>query len=254
MTSNRTKSIAKLKLANRLVSIDQQGTKKLLDELAYADSENFLFPRQEEADNMGFDAVETFFQSDQSFGRKFLLRSFNSQKGQYAYDFIGSIDKLLKYEQYFDDENIREIYYLSNLQYNRELAKGLPEKEVQYTYLKQHIESLDFYEVVIKYIAGLFDYPVVKVRQLALQSLFDLVVYNPKYLKSVFQFGTRGCSDNQIEYSLILFHAIALENPQILKNFKTELWALTNKRHFAILESVRELLFYLNSQWGRIPF
>jgi len=244
-TSGKTYAISLLKIANRLVTINPEKAKELLSLLATDESDNLLFPRRYDSEKFGFDIVETFIKNDSHFGKRFLLKSYVSQRGKYGDDFITGIDKLLKYEQYFDNVNVSKTYYESNLLYNKELANGLPEKKGNYEFIFRHVEKLNFSEVVIKYIVKLFDYPVIKIRELALQSIFDLIVYNSEYLKSLFKFGLENGSDNQIEYSLIVLQSISLKNPEILLQYKKEVIFITNKNHFNNLESIKELLMRL---------
>ncbi|MEJ7822218.1 MAG: NACHT domain-containing protein [Chitinophagaceae bacterium] len=245
-TTGKSNSIASLKIANRLVSIDPSKAKKILFKIAEDETDNLLFPRRDDSAKLGFDIIETFIKSDKEFGKKFLLRSYISQKGRYGDDLIAAIDKLLKYQEYFDDKNAANIFYESNLQYNQELAEGLPEKESDYDFISKHKETLTQTKSIIKYLVGLFDYPVVKVRELTLQAVFDLMNKNEDYLKTLFKFGLEKGTDNQIEHCLIVLHAVSLNNHKILLPFKKQLFSITNKHHFNILESLKELLLRIN--------
>jgi len=245
-TSGKSNSISSLKIANRLVSINPSKAKNILLTVAQDETENLLFPRREESEKLGFDIIETFIKSDGEFGKSFLLKSYISQKGRYSDDLIASLDKLLKYQEYFDDKNAVEVFYEYNLQYNKELAEGLPEKETDYEFIVHHKEKLTLSDCIIKYLVSIFNYPVVKVRELTLQSVFDLMNAKPDYLKSLFKFGIENGTDNQIEHCLIVLNSISLSNPSILLPFKKELLAITNKTHFNILESIKELLLRLN--------
>ena len=245
-TSEKSNSISFLKIANRLVSINPSKAKKILLTVAQDETDNLLFPRREESEKLGFDIIETFIKTDGEFGKKFLLKSYISQKGRYSDDLIASLDKLLKYQEYFDDKNAVEVFYEYNLQYNKELAEGLPEKETDYEFIVHHKEKLTLSDCIIKYLVSIFNYPVVKVRDLTLQSVFDLINVKPDYIKLLFKFGIENGTDNQIEHCLIVLNSISLSNPSILLPFKKELLAITNKTHFNILESIKELLLRLN--------
>ncbi len=244
--TGKSNSIALLKIANRLISFDKQKAKTILFRIAEDESDNLLFPRRDDSAKLGFDIIETFIKSDKEFGKKFLLKSYISQKGRYSDDLIAALDKLLKYQEYFEDKKAIEVFYEYNLQYNKELAEGLPEKEKDYEFILHHKEKLTLSECIIKYLVSIFNYPVVKVRELTLQSVFDLMNEKPEYLKTLFKFGVECGTDNQIEHCLIVLHSISLNNPSILRPFKKELFAITNKNHFNILESIKELLLRLN--------
>lgn len=246
-TSGKSHSISSLKIANRLVYINPSKAKNILLAVAQDETDNLLFPRREESEKLGFDIIETFIKTDEVFGKTFLLKSYISQKGRYSGDLIASIDKLLKYQEYFDDKNAVEVFYEYNLQYNKELAEGLPEKETDHEFIVHHKEKLTLSDCIIKYLVSIFNYPVVKVRELTLQSVFDLMNAKPDYLKSLFKFGIENGTDNQIEHCLIVLNSISLSNPSILLPFKKELLAITNKNHFNTLESTKELLLRLNN-------
>lgn len=245
-TSGKINSICSLKIANRLISLNPSKAKDILLKVAQDETDNLLFPRREDSEKLGFDIIETFIKSDKEFGKKFLLRSYISQKGRYSDDLIAALDKLLKYQEYFDDKKAIEVFYEYNLQYNRELAEGLPEKDTDYEFIVQHKEKLTLSECIIKYLVSLFNYPVVKVRELTLQSVFDLMNEKPEYLKPLLKFGVDSGTDNQIEHCLIVLNSISLTNSSILLPFKKELLAITNKNHFNIFESLKELLLRLN--------
>lgn len=245
-TSGKSNSICSLKIANRLVTLNPSKAKDILLKVAQDETDNLLFPRREDSEKLGFDIIETLFKSDKDFGKRFLLRSYISQKGRYGDDLIAALDKLLKYQEYFDDKKALEVFYEYNLQYNKELAEGLPEKENDYEFILHHKEKLTISECIIKYLVSIFNYPVVKVRELTLQSVFDLMSEKPEYLNTLFKFGVECATDNQIEHCLVVLNSISLSNPAILLPFKKELFAITNKNHFNILESIREILLRLN--------
>lgn len=245
-TSGKSNSICSLKIANRLVTLNPSKAKDILLKVAQDETDNLLFPRKEDSEKLGFDIIETFIKSDKDFGKRFLLRSYISQKGRYGDDLIAALDKLLKYQEYFDDKKALEVFYEYNLQYNKELAEGLPEKENDYEFILHHKEKLTISECIIKYLVSIFNYPVVKVRELTLQSVFDLMSEKPEYLNTLFKFGVECATDNQIEHCLVVLNSISLSNPAILLPFKKELFAITNKNHFNILESIREILLRLN--------
>ena len=245
-TSGKSNSICSLKIANRLAFLNPSKAKDILFKVAQDETDNLLFPRRDDSEKLGFDIIETFIKSDREFGKKFLLRSYISQKGRYSDDLIAALDRLLKYQEYFDDKKAIEVFYEYNLQYNKELAEGLPEKETDYEFIVHHKEKLTLSECIIKYLVSIFNYPVVKVRELTLQSVHDLMNEKPEYLKPLFKFGVESGTDNQIEHCLIVLHSISLNNPSILRPFKKDLIAITNKNHFNILESIKELLLRLN--------
>ena len=244
-TQHRTKSSSLLKIANRLISLNPNKAKEIVLLASQYEFDSLLFQENNDPDKLDFDIIETILKIDKEFGKKFLLNSYYAQKGKYSGDLTNSLDKLIKYHEYFEDESIK-VYFESNLEYNRELTVGLPFKNNNYEFISQHSETLSFSEIIIKHLIWLFNYPVIKIRELALQATFDLVEKNPDYIKLFINFGIEKGSHNEIEYSLVVLHAIALRNPSILIPFKKKLLQLQKKEHFNIIETTKEILFLIN--------
>jgi hypothetical protein len=245
-TRHKTRSASLLKIANRLITIDLNKAKEVIS-LATSQYEfdSVLFQRENDPDKLDFDIFKTILEADKEFGKKILLNGYYAQKGNYNGELTNSLDKLLKYQAYFDDGAVK-AYYDANLLYNRELASGLPDKENRYEFISEHIERYTFSEVVIKHLVWLFNYPAVKIRELALQSVFDLIKENSNYIRSFIHFGIENGNDNEIEYSLVVLQAIALKNPIQLVTFKMELMNLLKWEHFNTLEATKELLLLIS--------
>lgn len=195
----------------------------------------------------GFNVLETFIACDAAFGKKFLLKSHISRsRDKFGNEIIEFLSELLKYEKYFEGEQATKVFYESNLQFNKELAAGLPQKESDYNFILEHQENLSFAEVTIKYLVQLFNFPVVKVRELTVQSIYDLTIANKEYLQIFVKYGLENGNDNEIEYSLVVLHAISLKEPSMLLQFKNTLFSLEDKCHFNIAESLKELLLKLS--------
>ena len=244
-TKDRIRSTSLLKIANRLINIDVNKAKEIVLVASQFEFDSLLFQRNNDPDKLDFDIIETILKIDPEFGKKFLLNSYYMQKGKYSGDLTNSLDKLIKYQDYFNDESIK-AYYEANLQYNKELALGLPDKENKYEFISQHSEALSFSEVTIKHLVWLFNYPAIKIRELALQSTFDLIKDNSDYIQTFIHFGIENGNDNEVEYSIIVLQAIALQNPTILIQFKDKFISLLKKEHFNILETTKELLLLIN--------
>lgn len=244
-TKDRVRSTSLLKIANRLINIDVNKAKEIVLSASQFEFDSLLFQRNNDPDKLDFDIIETILKIDPEFGKKFLLNSYYTQKGKYSGDLTSSIDNLIKYQEYFNDESIK-TYYQANLQYNKELALGLPNKENKYEFITQHSESLSFQEVTIKHLVWLFNYPVIKIRELALQSAFALIKDNSDYIQSFIHFGIENGNDNEVEYSIIVLQAIALQKPTILIQFNDKFKGLLKKKHFNILETTKELLLLIN--------
>lgn len=248
-TKRRSRSTSLLKIANRLISINPNRAKEIALLASEFDFDSQLFQRNDDPEKLDFDIIEMILKVDEDFGKKFLLNSYYTQKGKYRGDLTGSLDKLLKYQNYFEEESVK-TYYTANLQFNRELAQGLPYKENNYKFIAEHSEKLTFSEVVLKHLVWLFNYPVIKIREIALQSVFDLIEDKPHYLKTFIHLTIENGSENEIEYAIVVLQAIALKNPEVLIQFKNELMTILQKEHFNILETARELFLVLNQSYS----
>ncbi|MEC3905982.1 NACHT domain-containing protein [Tamlana sp. 2201CG12-4] len=251
---NYSKAI--LLLANRLVKINPDKAKQMLDDIANKEYDNLLFSHRFKTETLGFNVIKTCIEADAVFGKQYLLKSFISQKGRYYYDIISSVEKLIEYAPYFEDQEVAKSYYKSNLQYNRELAKGLTEKNVDYDFIEKYDSKETLTEITIEYLVSLFDYPVIKIRELVLQALFDLLCSNTKFIEDIFKKEFSDLSLNKIEHLLIVLIALANYKPEELYKYKNKLWELTKIRHYNICELSRTLFnellksnsSFLNSQ------
>jgi hypothetical protein len=238
----KSKYAAYLIVANRILHFDSQKAKEILVQVADKGDENIIFPQENEGKNYNIDVAESILNIDLEFGKRFLLKSYINQKGYYPDAIITSFDKLLKYESFFDDKLAIETYYDSNLQYNKELAKGLPEKKNRFEFIQHHVEKLSLNEAILKHLVWLLDYPVVKVREMTLKSIYRLLTINDALIKEIIHWGINNGSDNQIEYCLVIFKALSITHPSFLMPYKSDFLKLTAKKHFNIFESVKELL------------
>ncbi len=245
-TSGKITSSVMLLIATRLFPFSPKEAKELLLSLVDA-GDNLFFQKKDSQLDPSSDVIEAFILNDPIVGKKFLLKSYLLQKGNYDDSFISGLDSLLKYKQYFDNDKAIRAYYGANFLYNKELATGLPLKKNEYEFISEHQENLGFSEIIIRHLVNLFDYPVVKIREQALQSLFDLVVENTQYLDKVIEYGIVNGSDNKVEHSLVLFNSLSLIMPENLLSYKNDLIKILSRSHFNILESLKEILLRIDN-------
>lgn len=244
-TRRSTRSEALLRIAVKLLDFDLQKAKEILSQVSQYEFESLLFQHEEASAKLDFDIFDAIFKVDESFGRKFLLESYFLQKGRYTRDLTYSLDKLLAYRKYFEAGAI-EAYYAGNLIYNKELIRGLPPVENKYKFIGVHKESLDFSDIVIKNLIWLYNYPAMKIRELSLMSSLDLINNNRSYLNKFIKYGIDEGSYNEIEYTLTVLRAFATISPADLIKFKDQFFAVTEKKHYNILELVKDILFEIN--------
>ncbi len=244
-----TRYTALLKIAHRLKDLDRTKSKSILKEIANSNEDGILSSDDRKNGKLSTEIIETLLQTDPDFGKQYLLKNYLVRKVQYDDHLISDIDELLKYENYFGSKECYYTYYTANLEYNKELATGLSFATDGYDFIAAHQEEKNFPEVTTSYLISLFDYPVIKIREAAIQSLYDLLIHQPAYLKIIFQIDSHQLTDNQLEYYLILCQAIALKKPERLIAFKKQLLGITKREHFNILESAKELLYTIERHY-----
>jgi len=225
-----------LTLANRMVNIQPEKAKQMLADIADKEYDNLLFSDRFGKDKLGFNVVETLIMADTNFGKRYLLKSFISQKAKYFYELISSIDRLMEYETYFSDNSVAKTYFESNLEYNQGLAEGLPKKVTNYEFIEQFSSNTKYSEIIIEYIISLFDYPVIKIRELAMESLLDLFLAKTEYLEEFIKIDFIKFTYNKIEHILTVLIGVANKKPELLINYKKEIWAFLRFKHFNITQ------------------
>ena len=240
-------SKAILILANRLVNPQPEKAKKMLDDIAEKEYDSLLFSNHYNKDTLGFNVVETLIKADPEFGKRYLLKSFISQKGRYFYELLSSINMLMEYTPYFEGENVADSFFEANFEYNLGLAEGLPQKTADYDFVEQYSADVEFSEIIINYNVSLFDYPVIKIRELALQSLLDIFIENPDYLTYFLKNNLQNLDFNKVEHSLTVLISIALKEPKLLVDYKKEIWILFRLKHFNINQFLITLFVILSN-------
>ncbi|WP_323028287.1 NACHT domain-containing protein [Gelidibacter japonicus] len=244
---DHTYSKAILILANRLVNPQPEKAKKMLDDIAEKEYDSLLFSNHYNKDTLGFNVVETLIKADSQFGKRYLLKSFISQKGRYFYELLSSINMLMEYTPYFEGENVAESFFKANLEYNVGLAEGLPKKTADYDFVEQYTPDVEFSEIIIIYIVSLFDYPVIKIRELALQALSDIFLEIPDYLSHFLKNNLHNLDFNKVEHLLTVLISIAHKEPKRLVDYKKEIWVLFHLRHFNVNQLLISLFTVLSN-------
>lgn len=234
--------IALLKLANRLARVRPDKTKEILERFTSYERERWLFPTDTDAQKLGFDIFETILTADPGFGKRLLLEYYIQRKGRYSDELIANTRRLLKYAPFFGEDVVSKAYYEANLQYNQQLAEGLPETPEDYAFITTHKEEKSLKECVLAYLIHQFHFPVFKVRELVLQSLYNWLLRETDDLPLFLQMSIGGGSNHQALYAVMVLRALAEGSPTAFPPLKKELWSLVGRQHFQLLEQTRELL------------
>ncbi|WHF51965.1 dsDNA nuclease domain-containing protein [Chryseobacterium gotjawalense] len=245
-TNGKTRTLSLLKICNRFLFLDLKKAKEILSMLSRYEYDSVLFPRETDPDKPAFDILTSILREDVDFGKRFLLHSYYIQKSKYNRELTLAIDKLLKYKEYFEGNSIK-AYYEANLLYNKELSEGISPKEDRYEFILEHVETPSFKEITVQHLIWLFNYPVVKIRELTLRSAFDMFWHDAEALDVFVKCCIVNGNDNEIEHGIVVLQAIALKHTEILAKHKDELFALLDKEHFNIVQTGKELLNLINT-------
>lgn len=157
---------------------------------------------------------------DSDKGTTLLFESFRQQYQRFPETIIYQIDSLLDFAAYFpafDRVRLYEIW----ASHNRRLAAGLSEKPVDVSWLKEPVHS-EFQDACIEYLLGLFDYPIVDVRLLAVDELLRLTSERPVLVSSILDTWS-DLGDGQKEYVANLLFSIGLREPASANRWASQL-------------------------------
>jgi len=236
-------------IAARLLTLEPAKAKELLFDLS-GDEHDFGLLTDAETGTLPSNELLTLLKTDSVYGKKIILQSYLAQKGNYSYSLISDIGQLILYKDYFEGLNPVEAYFKANLEYNTELSKGLQFKPKLYDTIRNHKEPKNFLLPVLKYMTGLLQYPVVKLRHATSQAIYQLIVRNPQEILQELFSMQKVFSDNQQEYFLVILTALSVEMPEEIAVYKNDFITLSKKEHFNIRQQVKYLLTYLDT---RIP-
>jgi len=180
---------------------------------------------------------------------KYLLQSFYTAHANHYYEILYDIDsKLLPFIEHFNEPTFFQTYFTSNFEFNVKLGAGLAEPAIDNAFIKNYRNEEDFLTVACDYLVSLFDYPVVKIRQLAIQSLYDLILDDEAALSLLIRNKFKGISVNQVEHLNVLLYSITLHSPESVVSAVNELEWLLDRDHFNIQQTFAELIIYLSNK------
>jgi hypothetical protein len=196
--------------------------------------------------NLSRQICSRLLELDRERGRELLFDSFSVQYRQYPDTLIYKLGNLLDYVSVFPGFDAVRLYNVWE-GYNRCLAAGLSWKPVDLSWLARSVTG-DFEIACLRYLLGLFDYPEVDVRQLALEELFRLVQERPHLTDSILKlWGSLG--DGQKEHVATLFYSLALALPEsaTLWGFRLADLARTEE-HYNLRATISETIEFLASR------
>jgi hypothetical protein len=228
-------------LAKRFKKLDPVHCKTLLIQAWEANKEFFY------SGNRASEALRMLFEVDQEYAKEILLYSFYEQYKVYSSGLIYNLDSVIEFSEYFREQDIHENIYNYYEKYNELLAEGLSEKEVNFSWVKDFIPSIGFEDAVVKYLIRLMDYPQVEIRKLSMNSLYSLILLDSGIILKILDFSANK-SENITEHVLNLFFTVSLIDPKLVTEQKKMIFQLLEMPHFNIKQTIKELLFYCQTQ------
>lgn len=182
-----------------------------------------------------------------------VLQLFVAGHYDYTYDVRYDLWKYIKpWIPRFNDSTIYPAYYQANLDYNRKLAEGLQVSTVRAEFIRNHRETKNSNSIVTGYLIGLFDYPVVKIRESALSSICTVFPFIKSEIKAFAIEKLQDASPNTIEHFLVMLHALSEKDPEYVAELINGFAWMFELQHFNILESLREITLLLMEKGSKV--
>jgi len=160
---------------------------------------------------------------DNDKGAELVFESFRQQYQRFPESIIYRLDILLEFAVNLPRFDAVQLYNIWAA-HNRRLASGLSQKPMDLGWLKEPTHEA-FQDACLKYLIGLFDYPVVDIRLLALAELFRLLVERQELIDAVLH-AWSGLGDGQKEYVASLLFSIGMQNPPLAERWAPKLLLL----------------------------
>ncbi|HZY36121.1 MAG TPA: dsDNA nuclease domain-containing protein [Mucilaginibacter sp.] len=187
-----------------------------------------------------------FYKLDPEAAKHQLLKTFQTGHQEYTYDILTDLLRYVKpWAPRFNDPGLFPAYYAANYAYNQKLTEGLPEPGIATVFIRNHQEKRDFAESVTVYLLGLFDYPIVKIRPLAIGALLELYNYNAAIIARFAVNELQSQSANFKEHFVVLLHALSVKYPEDVAQILNECPWLLSDAHFNIRQTTAELILSL---------
>lgn len=213
-----------------------------LARLAFKELENLSY-RSGDAD---MELLEWVYLCLPDMANRLVLQSFYTGHIEQAYQIPYNIDKkIVPFLSKFNEPEFYRSYFEANYAYNRKLAEGLHDPQIDSSFISNFKKSDDFNILVCDYLIALFDHPVIKTRQLALASLYELFKFRPAILEFLTRTDLKGLTSNQIEHLIVLFHCTSIRFPEPIRQITEKLGWLLSTGHFNIQQTFSELILDL---------
>ena len=188
-----------------------------------------------------------YFELEPEDARHQLLKTFQSGHQEYTYEILTDLLIYIKpWAARFNDPGFFPIYYAANYAYNQKLTEGLLEPGTDTGFIRNHQESGGFEETVTRYLLGLFNYPIVKIRALAIEALIGLFRYNAAILGRFAADSLKAQTANFKEHFVVLLRALSVQHPQSIVPIINDCAWLLSENHFNIRQTTAELILSLN--------
>jgi len=230
---------AYLKLSKRVFVYDRDLARKFLGK-AFQLSNTISYKEHDENE-----LIEWAYSSSPENANYYLLNNFYSEYVERSGELMYHLSKkLVPWSGHFNEPDFYEVYYDANYTYNIKLAEGLPEPEIDASFITNHKENSKFEILAINYLVDLLDYPVVKIRHLAIDSLCNLYKVNQDLFHEYILENLTKKSSNQVEHFLTLIHSLSIKYANEIGQVVSKIEWLFESGHYNIQESYADLIKY----------
>lgn len=238
---------ALLAIARRLAVAAPEEAIRLLEKAWDGNKEFFYLSGKERL----YSFFDLFFNLDAGRAKRLLLCSFyESYRTKYEAELIYRLDYLTRYAAHYVDAPSADALYELHARYNARLVEGLAEPEQDYAWVAGFTPSMSPKQSVVAYLVGLFDYPEIEVRKLAIDSLAWLVRRDAETIEHVIN-RSETSSPNIKQHVIMLMHGNAIRDPALVERFKGSLLRWAGIPHFSLRQTIKELLLWAHE---RCPF
>ncbi|HVU96783.1 MAG TPA: hypothetical protein VHE34_16255 [Puia sp.] len=170
-----------------------------------------------------------------------------------AYDIPYYVYKqIVPFADRFRNPRFFEGLYSWNYNFNEKLAAGLPPSDVNTEFITSYVSSAGLQQAIFKYLIGLFEYPLVGIRQLALGALVRLYPHITVQITAFAENDLQNKEANTIEHFIVMLQSV-VHNGMDIHPILRHLVPLFSIEHFNIRQSLSELIETLHTQGGQVP-
>jgi hypothetical protein len=226
-------AVGLLAVARRLVKVDPPRAIDLLID-GWKSCSEFLNER------LANQILSELMRLDRERGCDLLFESFRQQYQRYPEAILDRIERLLAFSSNFPTFDAVRLYEVWS-GYNKRLVAGLSAKPLDTRWPADEVAG-EFRDHCLRYLIGLFDYPVVDVRRLALEELYRLLEEQCELVRDVLNLWY-SLSSGQKEHVTSLLFSVGIAHPASAHTWAVRLVELgKNEEHYNLRSTIAEAI------------